>query len=163
MQSVSEKTIDTKHDLLWMWFAITGLAVWLLYDLAMMVQGKNKFADLIFIALFAGLVIWRFAFQYEYVIENNQFMAARKLLSFEQSLVIPLEQVESFSDKYKRNLVIRQRVSGFYHWYSSGDTQPVRSITYMQGKKRYVLIFKCSDTLMDKIISTMPDRFVPSC
>ncbi len=161
MNSFKEKSTDQKNDLIWMWMSIFCLALWFLYDMSMIVQGWNKLADLIFIALFAGLLAWRFAFNYENSFSNNELKVTRRLLSFEQSITIPFDQVEGFSDKYKRKLLIRQRISSFFHWYSSGDPRTTRVMSYMLGKKRYVLIFKASDVFMDRLIAAMPDRFVP--
>ena len=101
--------------------AIFGLVFWFIYDMSMMVQGRNKLADIIFIALFSCLLAWRFAFSYENSVFDSGLNVTRRLLSFEQNITISFDQVESFSDRYKRKLVIRQRISGFFHWYSSGD------------------------------------------
>ncbi len=161
MNSFREKSTDIKNELVWMWIAFIGLAAWLMHSVTQLFTGNNKYGDIVFIILFAFLLAWRFLFKYEYILNGSEMIVIRSFMSFEGSISVSLDDVETFSDKYKRKFVIRQRISKFLHWYSSGDTRPTRALTFLKGKKRIVLIFKVSDIFMDKLISRMPDRFVP--
>lgn len=110
--------------------------------------------------LFLALWFWRCGFQYTCTLTDRAFTVVMYGLGMERRFSVPLADMESFSNLYKKKFFRRTKVSMYIYRYSSLDDRPVRILVYRHGKDLRGLLFKCSDAMIDELCRRYPDRFI---
>jgi len=156
MKEYQETSQFSKGNLIWMVLSIAALLVWAWIEVNAYLDGKPSFLGIAYIGLFAGLIFWRFAVRYVYSLTDGEFIITSKVFCFSRTFTVPLNAVDSYSDKYVRSFLKRTGINRFVHRYSSGDGQETRMLVFIERGKPNAVLFKVSDSFMRQLKSSTP-------
>lgn len=153
MEKYREKSQVTKTKLIWLVLSIVVLAVWLSVEIKDYYLGRPSFLGIAYIVLFTGLLFWRYAVRYVYILNDRDLTIISQFLSFTRTFTVSLNSVEGYSEKYVRTPFKRTGINRFVHRYSSGDGRVTRSLVFKQQGKLNAVLFKASDQFMEQLKS----------
>jgi len=157
MEKYRETSQFSKKNLVWMVLSILALLVWSGMEIKAYFDGKPSFLGLAYIGLFTGLLFWRYAVTYVYILTDHHLTIKSKTLSFSRTFTVPLNSVDTYSDQYVRSFFKRTGMSRFVHRYSSGDGQVTRLLVFTKEGKSNALLFKVSDGFMKELKTLVPN------
>jgi len=151
MEKYRETSEINKVKLLWMGLSILALVVWTGIEVTSYLAGKPSFLGMAYIGLFCGLLVWRYAVSYIYILTDNELIIISNFLFFSRTFTLPLNLVESYSDKYIKSIFKRTGISRFVHRYSSGDGRLTRMVVFSEQGKSHAVLFKVSAGFMKEL------------
>ena len=152
MEKYREISQFNKGKLLWLGLSIGVLIIWGGIEVKACLAGKPSFLGMSYIILFFGLLFWRYAVTYVYILREEEFQIISKVLFFSRSFTVSLDSVENYSETYVRSFIFtRTGLSRFVHRHSSGDGQPMRLLVFSQKGKSNGVLFKVSDQFMKEL------------
>ena len=157
MEKYRETSQFSKKNLVWMGLSILALLVWTGIEVKAYHDGKPSFLGMAYIGLFAGLLFWRYAVGYVYILTDCELRIISQFLSFSRTFTVPFHSVDSYSDKYVHSLFKRTGMSRFIHRYSSGDGQVTRMLVFTKQGKPNAVLFKVSDRFMNELKALLPN------
>lgn len=161
MEKYRETSQFSKGKLVWLGLSILVLIGWAAIELPAYRSGNPSFLGMAYIILFCGLLFWRYAVRYVYILTDQQLLVISKILFFSREFTIDLDSVESYSEQYVRSFIFtRSGISRFIHRHSSGDARAMRSLVFSQQGKKSALLFKVSDKFMKELKAVLPKRVV---
>jgi len=158
MEKYREVSQFSKGKLVWMGLSILTLLIWTGLEVKGYLDGKPSFLGMAYIGLFCGLLFWRYAVGYVYILTDGELTITSQMLSFSRTFTVPLHSVESYSDKYVRSIFKRTGISRFVHRYSSGDGQMTRMLIFSEHGKSNAVLFKVSDGFMKELKTLLPHQ-----
>jgi len=158
MEKYRETSQFSKKNLAWMGLSIVGLLAWTGVEVNAYLEGRPSLMGIAYIGLFAGLLFWRFAVGYVYILTASELIIISKTLSFSRRFTVPLQSVESYVDHYVGSIFKRTGISRFVHRYSSGDGQMTRMLVFTQQGKPNGVLFKVSDGFMKELKALVPNK-----
>jgi len=156
MKQYRETSQFSKGNIVWMGLSIVALLGWAWIEAKAYLDGRPSFLGIAYIGLFAGLIFWRYAVRYVYSLTDSEFIITSKVFYFSRTFIVPLNAVDSCSDKYVRSFLKRTGISRFVHRYSSGDGQETRMLVFIERGKPNAVLFKVSDNFMKQLKSLTP-------
>jgi len=151
MEKYQEISEFHKVKLVWLGLSILALLIWTGIEVTSYHAGKPSFLGMAYIALFCGLLVWRYAVRYVYSLNDKELMITSHLLSCSRTFTVPLNVVVNYSDKYEGSIFKYTGISRFVHRYSSGDGRRMRMLVFTQQGKDLALLFKVSDEFMKQL------------
>jgi len=108
-----------------------------------------------------GLLVWRYAFRYTYILTDTEFIIETYGLGMKRTYTVDLAKTESFADRYKKSFFRKTGIRQYVHRYSSGDALPTRILVFSEnGKKLTAVLFKVSDRFMNELAARMPRQYL---
>lgn len=153
MVKYQEKSEFNKKKVLWMGLSILALLAWTGIEVKSYLAGRPSFLGISYIGLFCGLLVWRYAVGYVYILTDDELIINSHFLAVTRTFTVPLYLIESYSDQYVSSLFKRTGISRFVHRYSSGDGRPTRMLVFAQQGKSHAVLFKVSDGFMKALKS----------
>lgn len=160
MEKCRESTIHGKEQLFWMVLAIAALAGWLVYEIMLRMAGRGTYTTIIYIACLAGVLIWRYAVRYTYILTNSELVVVSSLFGYSRQISVSLSQVESFSNQFVKQFFRRTKISHYIYRYSSTDPRTTRIFVFNKNGKLHGLLFKVSDAFIEEMRAMMPNNFL---
>lgn len=155
-----EKSKYSKENLGWMAVSIVALAVWLGYEIYQTLNHRFSLMGYGYIIMFIGLLIWRFAYRYTYILTDDEMVIISEGLGMTRTLRIDLAKTESYTNRYVRRFFRQTKIGQYFHRYSSGDSMPTRLLVFSEGGKLKGVIFKASDQFIEELKKIMPKKFL---
>lgn len=157
MEKYREMSQFSKGKLVWMALSIVVLIIWAWVEVTACLAGKPSFLGMAYIVLFSGLLFWRYAVGYTYILTDREFIIISKILFFSRTFSVSLESVESYSERYVRSFIFtRTGMNRFIHRHSSGDPKVMRMLVFSEQGKSSGVLFKVSDQFMKELIELVP-------
>lgn len=157
MEKYRETSQFSKGKLVWMGLSILALVAWAGIEVTACLAGKPSFLGMAYIVLFSGLLFWRYAVSYVYILTDQELIISSKVLFFTRTFTVALDSVESYSEQYVRSFIFtRGGVNRFIHRHSSGDATMMRLLVFSQQGKSSGVLFKVSDRFMKELKSVIP-------
>lgn len=151
MGKYQETTEYSTKNLIGMGLIIAVLVGWLVIERDSYLGGKPSFLGIGYILFFSCLLIWRYAVRYTYLLTDQELRITSQLLCFSPTIVIPLDSIETYSNRYVKQYFKRAGMSRYIYRYSSGDGRMTRIIVFKDKGKLSAVLFKVSDQFMEKI------------
>ena len=130
---------------------------WIWIEVNAYLEGTPSFLGIAYIGLFAGLIFWRFAVRYVYILTDGEFIIISNVLFFSRTFTVQLNSVDSYSDKYVCSFFKRTGLSRFVHRYSSGDSRETRILVFIEQGKSNAVLFKVSERFMKQLKALTPN------
>lgn len=146
-----ETTEYSSKGIISMGLIIAVLIGWLFIERESYISGKPSYLGIGYILFFSCLVIWRYAVRYTYRLTDQEISITSYFLWFSQDIIIPLDSIETYSNRYVKQYFKRAGMSRYLYRYSSGDSRPTRIIIFKDKGKLSAILFKVSDDFMEKI------------
>ena len=156
MVKYQETSQFCKEKLFWMGLSIIALIIWMGIEIQSYTAGKPSFLGIAYIGLFCGLLLWRYAVRYTYVLTNQDLIITSQFLYASRTFTVSLDSLESYCNQYKGNIFKRKGVSRLVHRYSAADGRTTRILTFTEKEKACGLLLKISDTFMNKLKTLRP-------
>ncbi|SFL67955.1 hypothetical protein [Pelosinus propionicus] len=156
MVKYQETSQFCKEKLFWMGLSIIALIIWMGIEFQAYLSGKPSFLGIAYIGLFCGLLLWRYAVRYTYVLSNQELIITSQFFYISRTFTINLDSLESYCNQYKGNIFKRKSVSRLVHRYSAADDRVTRMLTFTEKEKSCGLLLKISDTFMNKLKTLRP-------
>ncbi|MDF2566469.1 MAG: hypothetical protein K0Q53_2873 [Massilibacillus sp.] len=160
MEKYRETSEYSKEKLIWMGLAIIALIVWSVVEIKAILAGKLNLGGVVYILLFTGLLIWRYAVSYAYSLTKDELIIYSKFLGFSKTFVVAFDSVENYSDQYVKKLFRRTGISCYNYRYSSGDGKTTRILLFRCKGKKHAVLFKVSDKFMQELQKLMPEKYL---
>lgn len=151
MSKYQETTEYSIKNLIAMGLIIAVLIGWLTIEVESSVSGKTSFLGLGYILFFSCLVIWRYAVRYTYLLTDQELSITSRFLWFSPTITIPLNSIETYSNRYVKQFFKRSGMSRYIYRYSSGDSRPTRIIIFKEKGKLSAVLFTVSDQFMERL------------
>lgn len=159
MEKYHEASQLSKGKLVWMGLSIVVLIAWAGIEVTACLAGKPSFLGIAYIILFAGLLFWRYAVNYVYILTDQEFVITSKILFFSRTFAVDLDSVESYSEQYVRSFIFTGNgISRFVHRHSSGDARVMRLLLFSENGKKTGVLFRASDRFMKELKAVIPKR-----
>lgn len=156
MVKYQETSQFCKEKLFWMGLSIIALIIWMRIEFQSYIAGNPSFLGIAYIGLFCGLLLWRYAVRYTYVLTNKELVIISQFLYISRTFTVSLDSLESYCNQYKGNIFKRKGVSRLIHRYSAADGKVTRILTFTENEKSCGLLLKISDTFMNKLKVLQP-------
>lgn len=160
MEKCRETTVHGTEQLFWMVLAIIALAAWLVYEFQLRAAGRGSYTTFIYIACMAGLLVWRCAVRYTCILTDREIIIESMLFGYTRQFSLPLDQVESYSNRYIKQFFRKTKISRYVYRYSSIDYRPTRIVVFNRQGKLNGLLLKVSDRFIAQLQEALPDRFL---
>ena len=151
MGKYQETTTYSTQNLIGMGLIIAVLIGWLAFERDSYISGTPSFLGLGYILFFSCLLIWRYGVRYTYQITDQELSITSRFLWFSPTIIIPLDSIETYSNRYVKQYFKRAGMSRYLYRYSSGDGRPTRIVVFKEKDKRNAVLFKVSDQFMEKM------------
>ncbi|EIW16917.1 MULTISPECIES: hypothetical protein [Pelosinus] len=159
MVKYQETSQFCKEKLFWMGLSVIALIIWMGIEVQSYIAGKPSFLGIAYIGLFCGLLLWRYAVRYTYVLTNKELIITSQFLYVSRTFTVHLDSLECYSNQYKGNIFKRRGVSRLIHRYSAADGRDTRMLTFMEKGKACGLLLKISDAFMNKLKILRPEIY----
>lgn len=160
MERYREISVNTRQGLMWMWLAVIALLVWLGWEIYSTMHGKVSILGYGYIIFFFGLLIWRYALKYTYILTDKELIIITQGLGINNTYTVDLALTESYTNKYVRKFFRKTKISKYIHRYSSADTNPTRLLVINKNGKLHGILFRVSDRFIDELRTMMPNKFL---
>ena len=153
-------TVSTSWKLLqWTTLGLIALS-WIYEAYHTFAMGQFSLMGWGYNVLFVILWAWRCLFRYSYTLTDQELIIEMLGLGLHRTLRIPLDQMESFTNHYKRSFFRKTAIKKYVRRYSSIDPQPDRLLVYRDKGTLCGLLFKCSDRMIDLLARRYPNQFL---
>lgn len=160
MEKYREESLWGKEQAVFAAAILTVIVAWVGWETWLYVRGSGSIGGIIYITAFFGLWFWRFAYRYTYILEDDRLVVVTAGWGLERRLVIGLDGVESFANRYNKKFFRRTGIKKYVYRYSSGDPRPTRILVFKRGEKLQGLLFKASDNLIGQLQELMPAKML---
>lgn len=160
MERIRESTTIGKEQVFWMILAVIALIAWLVYELYMIIQGRGSYVIPIYIVCMAGLLVWRCAVRYNYILTDKEIIVISELFGQTRQFTVPLDQVESYSNRFVKKFFRKTQIRHYVYRYSSIDKRPTRIVAFNEKGKVKGLLISVSDEFIAQLQAIMPNKFL---
>jgi hypothetical protein len=161
MERYRETSEYHREQLIWGILSAIGLLVWFGYELHGFSQQKGSLMGLAYVPFLFGLLIWRYAFRYTYILTDTELIIITAGLGIHRTFKVSIEKTESFADRYHKKFFKQTGIKRYVHRYSSGDGRPTRILVFREGEKKMsAVLFKVSERFMDELAVMMPKQYL---
>jgi len=141
----------SKNKLFLLGLSVVALMVWMGIEVQSYIAGKPSFLGIAYIGLFWGLLLWRYAVRYIYVLTDHDLIITSQFLYSSRTFTVRLDSVESYCNQYKGSIFKRKGINRFVHRYSSADGRTTRCLIFTEKGKSCGLLLKVSDKFMKEL------------
>lgn len=148
LSEVSTMDSKSKYWLIGTLLIWLAMSAWEIYNWVT----KGSLIGIAYIPFFMALIVWRCAFQYEVVLEEEKISVTMTGLGYFHQWQAATTEARMLMPTRKRMLLRELGVSRYSHMYSSLDSNPMRVLLVQrEGKKNpHALLFKASDDYYTK-------------
>jgi len=134
--------------------SLLGLAALTVWEWNAWTHDRGSIIGLAYIPFFLGLITWRCAFDYKFLIDEKTIRVTTQGMGFSRSWEVPVGDVQSIVPKYKHRFMRERGVWTHFHKYSSLDDNPRRILLLQKkGDKRpKALLFKADERLFEEVV-----------
>ena len=161
MENYTETSGISQEKKTFEYAALTIIAIsWMYEGYQTFELGRTSLMGWGYNILFIILWAWRTRFTYTLTLTDEHLEIVMKGLGLHRKTVIPLSQLESFANRYKRSFFRKTKIKKYVHRYSSLDGNPQRILVYRENGRLTGLLFKSSDKVMKLLAERFPDRYL---